>query len=385
MPRNITLEDIGRLYKDTIVQHNDNTRVLNVPHRVYNQALQRRFQNGAKQNAAWDKDHPVAAKWRNVATAAPFAVAAAPFATTALGTGRAIISIPRVAKTLATVAKSPVGKIASKAKPYVNGILSLTGLGAGVNETINNGFTPQAALDIGGAISLGANATKSIWGFVQKPNSFTRGIGDKNGLNDLIQSGLIRGNPYGTAVTAKLMGKYLRFNRGHFNDIIEATGNPNIAYKYYRNQLNEKEFYNLKNAELKVRKKYKLDKNDIYNNTPSPLVADYDNYADYVKYQQKYRPTSTAYDGTPLAYYYDDGRNPIMKGHDYAKSIYGVRINNASSYNPRIFTGHLHYSMPKAIRLDDPNVEVFKRGPFGITLKMNKRKLINQHNKYNGN
>lgn len=56
MPRNITLEDIGRLYKDTIVQHNDNTRVLNVPYRVYNQALQRRFQNGAKQNAAWDKD-----------------------------------------------------------------------------------------------------------------------------------------------------------------------------------------------------------------------------------------------------------------------------------------------------------------------------------------
>lgn len=322
-----------------------------------------------------------------MATAVPFAVAAAPFVKTALGAAGAVTTIPKVAKTITTVAKSPVGKIASKAKPYINGILSLTGLGTGVNETINNGFTPKAVLDIGGAIPLAANATKSIRGFVQKPNSFTRGIGDKNGLNDLIQSGLIRGNPYGTAVSPKIMGKYLRFNREHFNDIIAATGDPSIAYKYYRNQLNEKEFYNLKNVELKLRKKYNLDK-DLYDpwaNNSGPLVSDYKDYAEYIKYQQRYKPTSVAEDNTPLAYYYNDGRNPITKGHDYARSVYGVRINNASSYNPRIFKGHLHYSMPRAVRLDDPNVEVFKRGPFGITLKMNKRKLINQHNKYNGN
>ena len=116
MPKKITLEDVGRFYNDEIIQHNDNTKVLNIPHRNYNQALQRKFQRGAKQNAAWDKDHPVAAKWRNVATTIPFAVAAAPFTTAAINAGKVIRTIPKVAKTINTIAKSPVGKIISKVK-----------------------------------------------------------------------------------------------------------------------------------------------------------------------------------------------------------------------------------------------------------------------------
>ena len=158
MPKKITLEDVGRFYNDEIIQHNDNTKVLNIPHRNYNQALQRKFQRGAKQNAAWDKDHPVAAKWRNVATTIPFAIAAAPFATAAINAGKVIRTIPKVAKTINTIAKSPVGKIISKAKPYINGTLALSGITHGVNEIKNTGFTPQAALDL----SLAYPALKNI-------------------------------------------------------------------------------------------------------------------------------------------------------------------------------------------------------------------------------
>ena len=158
MPKKITLEDVGKLYNDEIIQYNDNTKVLNIPHRNYNQALQRKFQRGAKQNAAWDKDHPVAAKWRNVVTTIPFAVAAAPFATAAINTGKVIRTIPKVAKTINTIAKSPIGKIISKAKPYINGTLALSGIAHGVNEIKNTGFTPQAALDL----SLAYPALKNI-------------------------------------------------------------------------------------------------------------------------------------------------------------------------------------------------------------------------------
>lgn len=391
MPKKITLEDVGRFYNDEIIQHNDNTKVLNIPHRNYNQALQRKFQRGAKQNAAWDKDHPIAAKWRNAVTTIPFAVAAAPFATAAINAGKVIRTIPKVAKTINTITKSPVGKIISKAKPYVNGTLALSGITHGVNEIKNTGFTPQAALDLSASIPFGLNVIKPIYGFVEKPNSFTRGIGDIQGLNDLIESGVIRGNPYGTAVTARTFAKYINHNRDNFNDIINLTKDPNIAYKYYRNQLTKDEFNKLKNAEIQFNKlhneTYNTSQNRIFDLTERPsFVQDYQDYNDYINHIKKYgKPTSIADDGSALAYYYNDGRNPLKQGHKYASSIYGVRINNASTYNPRIFDGHLHYSMPRAISLKDPNVEVFKRGPFGITIKMNKKKLISKHNKFINN
>ena len=156
----------------------------------------------------------------------------------------------KVAKTINTIAKSPVGKIISKVKPYVNGTLALSGITHGVNEIKNTGFTPQAALDLSTSIPFGLNAIKPIYGFVEKPNSFTRGIGDIQGLNDLIESGVIRGNHYGTAVSARTFSKYINHNRDNFNDIINLTKDPNIAYKYYRNQLTKDEFNKLKNAEM---------------------------------------------------------------------------------------------------------------------------------------
>ena len=52
-------------------------------------------------------------------------------------------------------------------------------------------------------IKAGINTLKDTYGFVVRPNSFTRGIGGIQGLNDLVESGLVRGNPIGTEVGPK--------------------------------------------------------------------------------------------------------------------------------------------------------------------------------------
>lgn len=77
-------------------------------------------------------------------------------------------------------------------------------------------------------------------------------------------------------------------------------------------------------------------------------------------------------DGHPLSYWYDNGRNPIKKGYDYAGSNYGVRVNNPSEYTPFMHELHLHPSFFKTPKLMDNNVEVFARGPLGLTLKLDK-------------
>lgn len=223
--------------------------------------------------------------------------------------------------------------------------------------------------------------------FVRKPNSFTRGIGETvAGIRDLQRSGVIRGNPYGTEVAPQTFGKFYRKNRFGFKDVIKATKDPSIAQKWYSRSLSKDEFYKLRNAEIKLHGEYKPSsetENIRFQLDSEPnvdFVRQFDTYDDYLKYlEQTKNPTSLDDNGEALAYFYDDGRNPLTKGHDYAASNYGVRVNNASSYNPRIFTGHKHYSFPQAVPLTDPNVEVFRKvklGPFSFTRRINKNDIL---------
>lgn len=219
--------------------------------------------------------------------------------------------------------------------------------------------------------------------FLRHANSFTRGIGGEQGLQDLIESELVRGNPIGTEVTANYFAKMYRKNRDHFRDIMDGTGREGISIRYYNRTLSKDDFEAIKEQAKLFENSYV--KNNVGKIRLHPVDADplsrYEDYEDYLQVLKQDRQTlrnATSLDdsGQPLAYFYDDGRNPLTEGHDYAKSKYGVRVNNASSYNPRIFEGHLHYSFPEAVSLNDPNVEVFKRGIFGITTKMNKNKLL---------
>lgn len=220
--------------------------------------------------------------------------------------------------------------------------------------------------------------------FVYHPNSFTRGIGGEEGLQDLIESQLVRGNPVGTEMSAKGFGKAYRFNRNHFREIMDDTGRDGIAQRYYNRSLNKEDFESIKNSAQSYMEEWKSSpkpKSERFQITlsrqnPDPL-SEYPTWEAYQKALQEDRlslrnATSVDDSGQPLAYFYDDGRNPIASGYDYASSKYGVRINNAGEYEPRIFPGHLHYSMPKAVSLSDPNVELFRRGPFGITIRMKK-------------
>lgn len=220
--------------------------------------------------------------------------------------------------------------------------------------------------------------------FIHHPNSFTRGIGDEAGLQDLIESQLVRGNPVGTEMSAKGFGKAYRFNRNHFREIMDGTGRDGIAQRYYNRSLNKEDFESIKNSAQSYMEEWKSSPKPtserfqiaLGRQNPDPL-SEYPTWEAYQKALQEDRlslrnATSVDDSGQPLAYFYDDGRNPIASGYDYASSKYGVRINNASEYEPRIFPGHLHYSMPKAVSLSDPNVELFRRGPFGITIRMKK-------------
>lgn len=270
-------------------------------------------------------------------------------------------------------------------RQYTRGLVGEPGLELTHPELDAILFSPLA--------KAGINTLKDTYGFVVRPNSFTRGIGGIQGLNDLVESGLVRGNPIGTEVGPKAFRKLYNSNRDYFRDIMDATNRKGIAQRYYNRTLTEEDFNTIKEAAKPYIERFNsapkpkgiLARATTYRGDIDPLSS----YKDFIDYQSKLAKDritlnhATSYDdsGQPLAYFYDDGRDPIAKGYDYATSKYGVRINNASDYNPRIFEGHKHYSMPEAVPLTDPNVEVFRRGPLGITIKMNKNKLIRKYGK----
>lgn len=203
--------------------------------------------------------------------------------------------------------------------------------------------------------------------FKPTPNSFTRGIGGDSGLNDLRTSGIIRGNPKGTAVTAKEFSK--QRTKEQFANV--ESSNPGITTRWYQNDLSKKDFDILKK--------------EFANDTPQPSngitlqkkvpLKNYNTYEDYLKSLDNLDnvPSSNRYNGTgePYAYFYPDGRNPF-KGYGYAKSKYGVRINNIDQYDPFIPDAHLHPTTGTPVSLYDSNVELFKRLPFNLGWKINK-------------
>lgn len=219
---------------------------------------------------------------------------------------------------------------------------------------------------------------KNTVGFVQKPNTFTRGIGNREGIKDLVESKVVRGNPVGTEMTAKAYTKATKFNRNSFNDIMNSTGRKDISHRYYNRSLSKEDFdairesYNKINASFKARNPKASGKirfaigNDVYD--PLGNYKNYDDYLAQIASDRKTLRNATTINpdnGEPIAYFYNDGRNPLTQGHGYASSKWGVRISNPQDYNMKIFDGHLHYSNSKTIPFDSPNVEIFRSTPFG--------------------
>lgn len=219
---------------------------------------------------------------------------------------------------------------------------------------------------------------KNAVGFVSKPNTFTRGIGNREGIKDLVESKVVRGNPVGTEMTAKAYTKATKSNRNSFNDIMNSTGREGISHRYYNRSLSKEDFdairesYNKINASFKAKHPKGSGKirfaigDDVYN--PLGNYKNYDDYLAQIASDRKTLRNATTINpdnGEPIAYFYNDGRNPLTQGHGYASSKWGVRINHPQNYNMKIFDGHLHYSNSKTIPFDSPNVEVFRSTPFG--------------------
>lgn len=301
-------------------------------------------------------------------------------------------------------------------------------------DMMNNGVNTENAIGVGlgalpyagPAIVRGYNIGKNLFFdnlpfFVKTPNSYTRGLGMGNeGISDLVQTGIVRGNPRGTEGTANGFAKLFRYNKNHFRDIIEDTGIKGIESKYFSRTLNESEF----NAIKEAAKKYKPNSSEVgtirlkRNMDPLSNYSTYDEYINSINKQIEEanlmprrvssgevevdpvliqgesgylegRPIKERFgfnsdyigDGTPLTYWYSDGINAFRKGYDYAGSNWMIKVDNADKHQPFMHELHLHPSFFKAIKLNDPDVTVYRRLPFGIGLKIPKSWLYTRFSK----
>ena len=198
--------------------------------------------------------------------------------------------------------------------------------------------------------------------FVQDTNTFTRGVGVGNaGLDDLVNSGIIRGNPRGGLASALDLAKIKKTST--FKNFEQLY--PEEAMRVLNNDLREKD-YELVSTYFK--------KNPVYGNSlaePTSGISlrrktvldnfkeTYPTYNDYLNKKTGYNKSYDFYEtGDPRAFFFDDGANPGFTGTYPTK--YFVKLNNPQAYDPFIPIGHQHYSTKNPISFYDPNVELYK-------------------------
>jgi hypothetical protein len=215
--------------------------------------------------------------------------------------------------------------------------------------------------------------------FKQSPNSMTRGIGtDDVGLNDLRQTGIVRGNPRGRIISPAAYAK-LKKNPS-FKTFADA--NPEITAEYASNNLSKSSYDKM----FKYFEENPLSTATATNNSegiklarkPTNPLRSFDNYEDYVKNPSK---TSGYYidtykDGTPMAFWYKDGQFPNYANYP-SKNF--LKLNNASKYDPHIPGAHLHPTTKEPIKLIDENLELYK-----TVENWRGKKLVKHINKENG-
>ena len=189
-------------YTSPSINSSDNTRVLNTSHREYNPHLKDAALRGAKSNALWEKEHPNATAWRDVALIAPFAVAAAP---ALAGAGDAWAGT-----TLGQGVANGLGILANTAKnstflPWLDAAATSHFGAQGLQDVKNGNFTPETAMDLMFLepiakpmydASKDAACFAANWKpFVPRNSKRYYGIVSEtcNHIGDAIESGVIRG------------------------------------------------------------------------------------------------------------------------------------------------------------------------------------------------
>jgi DNA replicative helicase MCM subunit Mcm2 (Cdc46/Mcm family) len=85
--------------------------------------------------------------------------------------------------------------------------------------------------------------------FVPREGTYTRGLGRGiEGLEDLVNTGIVRGNPRGTEVAASQFAKRWRKNYNNFREVMLGTGIPDIENKFFSRNLTREEFNAIKES-----------------------------------------------------------------------------------------------------------------------------------------
>lgn len=134
-------------FNEYLTQNNDQTQILDTPHREYNSHLRNKAIKGALSHNLWEKEHPNLSAWSQALSAVPFAVASTPLVG-ALGQSA-------LATTAGQTARAGIASLMSN--PIVDAANTGLGLGfatKGAYDVSQGEFTPETAMDLAGGAGL---------------------------------------------------------------------------------------------------------------------------------------------------------------------------------------------------------------------------------------
>ena len=134
-------------FNEYLTQNNDQTQILDTPHREYNPHLRNKAIKGALSHNLWEKEHHNLSAWSQALSAVPFAVASTPLVG-ALGQSA-------LATTAGQTARAGIASLMSN--PIVDAANTGLGLGfaaKGAYDVSQGEFTPETAMDLAGGAGL---------------------------------------------------------------------------------------------------------------------------------------------------------------------------------------------------------------------------------------
>lgn len=134
-------------FNEYLTQNNDQTQILDTPHREYNSHLRNKAIKGALSHNLWEQEHPNLSAWSQALSAVPFAVASTPLVG-ALGQSA-------LATTAGQTARAGIASLMSN--PIVDAANTGLGLGfaaKGAYDVSQGEFTPETAMDLAGGAGL---------------------------------------------------------------------------------------------------------------------------------------------------------------------------------------------------------------------------------------
>lgn len=134
-------------FNEYLTQNNDQTQVLDTPHREYNHHLRNKAIKGALSHNLWEKEHPNLSAWSQALSAVPFAVASTPLV--------GALSQSALATTAGQTARAGIASLMSN--PIVDAANTGLGLGfaaKGAYDVSQGEFTPETAMDLAGGAGL---------------------------------------------------------------------------------------------------------------------------------------------------------------------------------------------------------------------------------------